>query len=120
MWLQLLAGVPHFSLQGTAFPVLIGNNSKLFKEAGSTNEDIDSMFVSIAAIVGSLLTIPLAKAYDRKTLLEISSLGVSASLFALGAYFSLKNFKIEMDFDGYSWIVVVIFLIYIGLFMVCI
>jgi len=80
----------------TAYPILIGNNSKLFKEAGLSIDSIASVLVGMAAIVFSMATIPLAKHCDRKTLLGISALGVSASLFTLGAFFYIKTF-----YDGF-------------------
>ena len=62
-----------------------------------------------------MLAIPLAKKCDRKTLLGISALGVSACLFTLGAFYYLKTYA---DVDGFGWIALLDFLIYIGFFMV--
>ena len=62
-----------------------------------------------------MLAIPLAKKCDRKTLLGISALGVSACLFTLGAFYYLKTYA---DVDGFGWVALLDFLIYIGFFMV--
>ena len=63
----------------------------------------------------AMLAIPLAKKCDRKTLLGISALGVSACLFTLGAFYYLKTYA---DVDGFGWVALLDFLIYIGFFMV--
>lgn len=62
-----------------------------------------------------MLAIPLAKKCDRKTLLGISALGVSACLFTLGAFYYLKTYA---DIGGFGWVALLDFLIYIGFFMV--
>ena len=61
------------------------------------------------------MSIPLAKKCDRKTLLGISALGVCACLFTLGAFYYLKTYN---GVNGFGWVALVDFLIYIGFFMV--
>ena len=52
---------------------------------------------------------------SRKTLLGVSALGVSVCLFALGTFYYLKSIG---GVQGFGWLPLADFLIYIGFFMV--
>jgi hypothetical protein len=96
--------------------LLIGNTVTLFREANENmDEHIASIIVGIAIVVCSVIAILLAKNCERKTLLGISALGVSACLFILGAFYYLKSFG---STSGFNWLPLVDFLAYIGFFMV--
>ena len=69
----------------------------------------------MAIVVTALISIPLAKKCDRKTLLGISALGVSACLFTLGTFYYLKSID---GVEGFGWLPLVDFMVYIGFFMV--
>ena len=69
----------------------------------------------MAIVVCALISIPLAKKCDRKTLLGISALGVSACLFTLGTFYYLKSID---GVEGFGWLPLVDFMVYIGFFMV--
>ena len=71
----------------------------------------------MAIVVTALISIPLAKKCDRKTLLGISALGVSACLFTLGTFYYLKSID---GVEGFGWLPLVDFMVYIGFFMVSI
>ena len=104
--------------QATAYPILIGNTVTLFQEADETvDEKIASIIVGMAIVVTALISIPLAKKCDRKTLLGISALGVSACLFTLGTFYYLKSID---GVEGFGWLPLVDFMVYIGFFMVSI
>lgn len=101
--------------QATAYPILIGNTVTLFQEADETvDEKIASIIVGMAIVVTALISIPLAKKCDRKTLLGISALGVSACLFTLGTFYYLKSID---GVEGFGWLPLVDFMVYIGFFM---
>lgn len=116
-WKPFLSGIILMAFfQATAYPIMIGNTLTLFREATeSIDENIACIIVGIAIVVCALIAIPLAKKCDRKTLLGISALGVCACLFTLGAFYYLKTYA---DIDGYGWVALVDFMIYIGFFMV--
>ena len=95
---------------------MVGNTVSLFREA---SEHLDGHLATIifggAVVVTAMMAVPLAKKCDRKTLLGISALGVTACLFSLGAFYYLKTYN---GVNGFGWVALVDFLIYIGFFMV--
>ena len=97
---------------------MVGNTVSLFREA---SEHLDGHLATIifggAVVVTAMLAVPLAKKCDRKTLLGISALGVTACLFSLGAFYYLKV-HYENDVKQFGWVALVDFLIYTGFFMV--
>ena len=97
---------------------MVGNTVSLFREA---SEHLDGHLATIifggAVVVTAMMAVPLAKKCDRKTLLGISALGVTACLFSLGAFYYLK-IHYENDVKQFGWVALVDFLIYTGFFMV--
>ena len=97
---------------------MVGNTVSLFREA---SEHLDGHLATIifggAVVVTAMLAVPLAKKCERKTLLGISALGVTACLFSLGAFYYLKV-HYENDVKQFGWVALVDFLIYTGFFMV--
>ena len=95
---------------------MIGNTVTLFREADeSLDEQIAAIIVGMAIVVCAIVAIPLAKKCNRKTLLGVSALGVSACLFTLGTFYYLKSID---GVEGLGWLPLADFLIYIGFFMV--
>ena len=95
---------------------MIGNTVTLFREADETlDEQIAAIIVGMAIVVCAIVAIPLAKKCNRKTLLGVSALGVSACLFTLGTFYYLKSIG---GVEGLGWLPLADFLIYIGFFMV--
>ena len=97
---------------------MVGNTVTMFREAYEhLDEHIASMMFGMAIVVCAMISIPLAKKCERKTLLGISALGVCACLFSLGAFYYLKE-RYEEDMHRFGWVALVDFMIYVGFFMV--
>ncbi len=79
------------------------------------NEHLASIIVGMAIVIFSVVSMPLAKVFDRKLLLCVSSTGVSVCLFSLGTYYYLKDLSMAASL---KWLPLVDFLTYIGFFMV--
>jgi hypothetical protein len=95
----------------------MGNSLDFFAQMslGKVSDHMANIIVGIVLILGSLLAIPLARNFDRKNLLIVSAVGVSACLFLIATYFYLRY--LEMS-DGLAWLPLTAFLMYIIFFMV--
>jgi hypothetical protein len=79
--------------------------------------DISSIVVGVVIVAFAATAIPVAKVFNPKSMLIVSSVGVSVSLFTFG---SLVFFDETEFLKTYSWIPLLIFVLYIGFFMVII
>ena len=79
------------------------------------DKDASLMIVGAVVVISAAISIMLAKKCYRKTLMMTSAMGVSASLFALGLYFYLKQQGIA---GALSWMPIVTFVSYICFSMV--
>ena len=108
---------------------MIGSTVELFQKAISHVDSIDvavktsdvmdgdvcCMIVGLVIVVFAAASIPVAKVFDPSTMLAVSSLGVSVSLFIFGASLHFEDSEFLQKF---SWLPLVNFIVYIGFFMV--
>ena len=100
------------SSQATAYPVLIGSATDLFKQSsGMVDEHVATMIIGMVVVVSAGISIAFSKRFNRKTLLVSSALGVSLNLFILGTFYYIDGHDLQ-------WIPIAAFVCYIFCFMV--
>ena len=77
--------------------------------------ELASIIIGIVIVISALISIPLAKKFNPKSLLIFSAVGISACLFAFGSFCYFKETSVM---SGLPWLPLVNFIVYVGFFMV--
>ncbi|XP_040574979.1 facilitated trehalose transporter Tret1 isoform X2 [Lepeophtheirus salmonis] len=83
--------------------------------AGSSDQFLGTVCVGIALLLSNMCTLFLVSKMRRRTMLSVSSLGISFTLIVMGVYFHLKEIK-HHSLDNISWLPLVDLMIYIFAF----
>lgn len=112
----------HFLLQVTAYPILVGFTSEMFKLYGGldgVSEGALNLLTGLALVLASASAVAITKFCNRRNLLLTSAAGVAASLQLMALLYFCKDLVPITKYGSlYSWLPPLAFAVYLWFFMV--